>query len=99
VVGAPMTRRAAVQLAGLKPSDVLVQAVVGRVDEADQLDEPTTVQAKHVGKVDGSPDAADRFEAVVPLPHAGLLGYTVRVLPSHDLLATPAELGKIVLAE
>ncbi len=99
VVGAPMTLRAAVQLAGLDPSDVLVQAVVGRVDEADQLDEPTTVQAKHVGKVDGSADAADRFEAVVPLPHAGLLGYTVRVLPSHDLLATPAELGKIVLAE
>ncbi len=99
VVGAPMTLRAAVQLAGLEPSDVLVQAVVGRVDDADQLDEPTTVQAKHVGKVDGSPDAADRFEAVVPLPHAGLLGYTVRVLPSHDLLATPAELGKIVLAE
>jgi starch phosphorylase len=99
VVGAPMTLRAGVQLAGLDPSDVLVQAVVGRVDDADQLDSPTTVQAKHVGKVDSNPDSADRFEAVVPLPHAGLLGYTVRVLPSHELLATPAELGKIVLAE
>jgi starch phosphorylase len=35
---------------------------------------------------------------VVKLPHAGLTGYTVRVLPSHPLLASPAELGKVVLA-
>jgi len=34
----------------------------------------------------------------VPLPHAGTLGYTVRILPRHDLLASPAELGKVVLA-
>jgi len=35
---------------------------------------------------------------VVPLPFAGLTGYTVRVLPNHPLLASPAELGKVVLA-
>ena len=33
-----------------------------------------------------------------PLPFAGLTGYTVRVLPNHPLLASPAELGKVVLA-
>ncbi|MDT7565939.1 MAG: glycogen phosphorylase [Pseudonocardiales bacterium] len=95
VVGAPMTVRATVELAGLKPDDVLVQAVVGRVDESDELDEPVTVAMAHVG---GAESDGDRFEAVVPLPHAGLLGYTVRVLPRHDLLSSPAELGKIVIA-
>jgi starch phosphorylase len=95
VVGAPMTVRATVELAGLKPDDVTVQAVVGRVDESDELDEPVTVAMAHVGGADVD---GDRFEAVVPLPHAGLLGYTVRVLPRHDLLSSSAELGKIVIA-
>ncbi|MGH3825018.1 MAG: hypothetical protein ACRDRA_19605, partial [Pseudonocardiaceae bacterium] len=40
----------------------------------------------------------DRFEATVRLPHAGLLGYTVRVLPHHPLMATPAEFGLLHLA-
>jgi len=52
-----------------------------------------TVAMAHVGAADG----VDRFEAVVPLPAAGLTGYTVRVLPHHELLASPAELGKVVL--
>jgi starch phosphorylase len=94
VVGAPMTVRAAVDLGGLSPDDVIVEAIVGRVDEGDELDDTVRVAMKHVGATDG----ADRFEAVVPLPHAGLAGYTVRILPQHPLLASPAELGKVVLA-
>jgi starch phosphorylase len=58
---------------------------------------------KHVGDADGAggPGRAgggERFEATVQLPHAGLTGYTVRVLPSNPLLASPVELGKVVLA-
>jgi starch phosphorylase len=103
VVGAPMTVRAGVDLAGLKPADVCVEAAVGRVDDGDDLDDAVSVSMKHVGSdearaSDADPHSGDRFEAVVPLPHAGLLGYTVRVLPTHPLLASPAELGKIVLA-
>jgi glycogen phosphorylase len=94
VVGAPMTVRASVQLAGLDPSDVVVQAVVGHVDEADDLKASRTVAMQHVGSVEGE---GERFEAVVPLPYAGLTGYTVRVLPQHPLLASSAELGKVVL--
>ena len=102
VVGAPMTVRAAVQLAGLEPSDVSVEAVIGRVDESDDLSDTVTVAMKHVGRggggAEGVVDEGDKFEGVVPLPHAGLAGYTVRVLPAHRLLAAPAELGKVVLA-
>jgi starch phosphorylase len=46
---------------------------------------------------DGDRDG-NRFEATVRLPHAGLLGYTVRVLPQHPLMATPAEFGLLHLA-
>jgi len=58
-----------------------------------------TVPMKHVGPVDGiEHDGTERFEAAVQLPHAGLTGYTVRVLPYNPLLASPVELGKVVLA-
>ncbi|HEX3791236.1 MAG TPA: alpha-glucan family phosphorylase [Pseudonocardiaceae bacterium] len=89
-IGTEVTVRAHVDLAGLEPSDVDVQAVVGRVTDDDELSEVVTVS------MDIGPDG--RYGAQVPLRHTGALGYTVRVLPRHDLLATPAELGKVVLA-
>jgi len=94
VLGAPMTVRAEVGLAGLDPDDVLVQAVVGRADDHDELSEATVESMTPIG---AGHEGTHRFEAVVALPHAGVLGYTVRVLPRHDLLAAPAELGRVVL--
>lgn len=94
VLGAPMTVRAEVVLGGLDPAEVLVQAVVGRADDADELSESVVQEMASIGP---GHDGSHRFEAVVALPHAGVLGYTVRVLPRHDLLAAPAELGRIVL--
>ncbi|MGH3695853.1 MAG: alpha-glucan family phosphorylase [Pseudonocardiaceae bacterium] len=94
-LGSEMTVRAAVGLAGLKPEDVHVQAVVGRVDDGDELRDPLVVT---MHPVDDADVAGDRFEATLRLPHAGLLGYTVRILPQHPLLATPAEFGLLHLA-
>ncbi|HJQ47297.1 MAG TPA: alpha-glucan family phosphorylase [Amycolatopsis sp.] len=90
VVGKEVRVRAHVDLAGLDPSEVDVQAVVGRVGDTDDLHGPIAVPMESTG--------IGEFTAVLRLPHAGTLGYTVRVLPRHALLATPAELGKIVLA-
>ena len=39
-----------------------------------------------------------RFEADVPLHRAGAFGYTVRVIPHHELLSTVAELGLVTTA-
>jgi starch phosphorylase len=90
VIGATMRVRAMVDLAGLQPSDVDVQVVVGKVDDADELRDVVTVSMR------STPDG--EYQADLRLPHAGALGYTVRVLPRHDLLASPAELGRVVLA-
>jgi len=38
------------------------------------------------------------FAATTPLPVAGSVGYTVRVLPHHPMLASDAELGLVTLA-
>ncbi|OZM73932.1 glycogen phosphorylase [Amycolatopsis antarctica] len=89
-VGDEVHVRASVELAGLAESDVDVQAVVGTVADTDRLHDTVTVPM--------SPAGDGRFAAALRLPHAGSLGYTVRVLPRHDLLASPAELGRVVLA-
>jgi starch phosphorylase len=90
LLGAPVTVRARVDLAGLDPSDVDVQAVLGKVAESGELHDVVTTSM--------AADGRGGYAAELPLPHAGSLGYTVRVLPRHGLLATPAELGKVVLA-
>jgi starch phosphorylase len=90
VLGGSVTVRATVDLAGLDPDDVDVQAVIGRVTDTDDLHAVRTVSMTHGSTGD--------YTAEVMLAEAGALGYTVRVLPKHDLLATPAELGRVVLA-
>lgn len=90
LLGGQVTVRARVDLAGLDPSDVDVEVVVGRVDDNDVLHDFVTASMKPIGD--------DRYAAAVTLPHAGPAGYNVRVLPRHALLSEPAELGKVVLA-
>ncbi|MGH3794963.1 MAG: alpha-glucan family phosphorylase [Pseudonocardiaceae bacterium] len=94
-MGSAMVVRAAVVLSGLQSCDVDVQAVVGRVDDRDELRDTLVVPMKPVDPVDG---AEQLFEATMRLPHAGLLGYTVRVLPRHLLMSSPAEFGLLHLA-
>jgi starch phosphorylase len=89
VVGAPVQVHATVELAGLHADDVEVQAVIGRLGDTDELQDVVTAAM--------TPNGVGRFAASLPLPRAGAVGYTVRVLPRHELLATPAELGKVVL--
>jgi len=95
LLGSELTLTATVQLAGLKPDEVDVQAVLGRVDAADALQDPVTVDMVHSGSGDGGTDV---FSTTTPLPVAGSVGYTVRVLPHHPLLAGDNELGLVTLA-
>ena len=89
-LGSVVTIRAYVLLPGLAPSDVVVQAVHGRVDVDDRIIDPTIVTMEP-----GRQYEAERwqYEASVRLDESGSFGYTVRVMPRHEGLASPAELG------
>jgi glycogen phosphorylase len=95
VLGSKLTLTATVQLAGLRPDEVTVQAVVGRVDTRDALVDPVTVDMPYTGTAAGGDHI---FATTTPLPVAGSVGYTVRVLPHHPMLASEAELGLVTLA-
>ncbi|ORB65476.1 glycosyltransferase family 1 protein [Mycolicibacterium tusciae] len=95
VLGSELTLTATVDLADLTPDEVSVQAVLGRVDAGDTLVGPVTVPMQHTGTADGGNET---FTTTTPLPVAGPVGYTVRVLPHHPLLAGDNELGLVTLA-
>ena len=95
LLGSKLTLTATVQLAGLSPDGVSVQAVLGRVDSGDVLQDPVTVDMSHTGTAGNGNEI---FSTTTPLPLAGAVGYTVRVLPRHPMLAASSELGLVALA-
>ena len=95
LLGSQLTLTAVVALGGLSAQEVSVQAVLGRVDSTDTLQSPEYIDMTHTGPGDGGTEC---FSATTPLPLAGSMGYTARVLPRHPLLAGAAELGLVKLA-
>jgi starch phosphorylase len=95
LLGSELTLTAAVMLAGLSPEEVMVQAVLGRVDPAGMLSDPNYVDMAYSGSGEGG---AEIFSTTTPLRVSGSMGYTVRVLPHHRLLAGDTELGLVTLA-
>jgi starch phosphorylase len=93
-LGSSLTLRAEVALGNLTPDDVEVQAVYGSASADDRLIDTQTAVLRAVPNGDGT----HRFEGEIPLDRTGGYGYTVRVLPKNELLASPAELGLVASA-
>ncbi|MGO4103825.1 alpha-glucan family phosphorylase [Leifsonia sp. YAF41] len=108
-VGDELHLRAHVQLNGLRSTDVTVQVVYGRSQVGDELSDTHTADLTLAtgSDPDAAPDARpdagpgagpSLFIGTVLLNSAGGFGYTVRVLPRHDLLVSPAEMGLVAVA-
>ncbi|WP_152728290.1 alpha-glucan family phosphorylase [Goekera deserti] len=93
-IGSTLDLRAEVELPGLSPADVEVQAAYGRVDDADGLHDVTTVPMQ----LETTEGSRHWFTATLPLERTGAFGYTVRVLPHSSNMADPAELGVVSVA-
>jgi glycogen phosphorylase len=93
--GAKLVARASVALGDLSPEDVTVQLVYGTAGDDDEIIAPEF--AELVLESEPAGGAAARYAGEVELGRPGPFGYTVRVLPSHPLLAAPAEMGLITL--
>ncbi|GHF45710.1 alpha-1,4 glucan phosphorylase [Kitasatospora xanthocidica] len=94
-LGSSLALRVQVALGALEPDDVEVQVVSGRVDESDGISDACLLALKPVGGPDL--DGRTRYEGSLELCRTGPFGYTVRVLPAHPRLASPAELGLVAL--
>ena len=94
-VGEQLQVRAFVELGALSTDDVSVELVHGRAREGDELSD---VQHLTLEATDHELGAPATFSGTVTFARAGSFGYTVRVVPKHPLLASPAELGLIATA-
>ncbi len=96
-VGDTLSIRAQVEIDGISPDDLVVEVVSGRSPG----DTDFTVQSVATLTFDSHDDGKPaQYVGEIPLTRAGSFGYTVRVLPNHPLLASPAELGLVAgLAE
>ena len=92
LLGSELTLTATVQLAGLRPDEVVVQAVLGRVDSRDALIDPQTVAMTHTGTADGGDEV---FSTTTPLPVAGRSATPCGCCRINDLLAADNELGLV----
>jgi starch phosphorylase len=87
LTGKPIPMRAVANLAGLSPSDVRVEAVVGRVGVNGALEETQVMTLPAVNQQGEAWVFANEF-----IPHqTGRLGYSVRISPNHydDPLTRP----------
>jgi glycogen phosphorylase len=91
-LGAVLDVRVTTVLGDLSPEDVRVEVVYGRLGDDDELVEPSYVT---LAADDSGQAPHTRFSGSVELGHPGPFGYTVRVLPSHPLLASRADLGLV----
>jgi len=87
LTGLPIPVRAAVNLAGLSPKDVRVEAVVGRIGVNGNLEE---TQVMTLPAVDQTADGYVFLKEFVP-HQTGRLGYSLRISPNHydDPLTRP----------
>jgi starch phosphorylase len=87
LTGRPIPMRAVVNLAGLTPRDVRVEAVIGRVGVNGNLEE---TQVMSLPSVEQQGDAFVFLKEFVP-HQTGRLGYSLRISPNHydDPLTRP----------
>jgi glycogen phosphorylase len=93
-LGETVEAKVFVSLGDLSPSDVDVQVVHGRIRHEDDLVDTTVAS---LGLAETYEGGRHRFEGQVALATTGPFGYTVRVLPRNEHLASVAELGCVAL--
>ncbi len=93
-IGTTLSVRAFVSLGDLTPDDVDVQLVHGIINSEDEL---VASSVESLSPVEDYEGGRHRFDGDLTLGRSGAFGYTVRVVPKNDLLASPAELGVVAL--
>jgi glycogen phosphorylase len=93
-VGSKIHVTTQIRLGELSPDDVEVQLITGRMGSDERLYDLRVNPLPTGAEVDAG---LRRYEGWIEANHAGVIGYTVRVVPHHPLLASSAEMGLAAL--
>ncbi|MEG3861242.1 alpha-glucan family phosphorylase [Microcoleus sp. herbarium12] len=84
-----------INLMGLTPADVQVELYQGSVDANGEIVGGVPMVMEYLGE---DPHNASLYTADITYTSSGLQGLSLRVLPKHDNLSSPYELGVIIWA-
>ncbi len=87
--GEAFTAAVAVNLNGLRDSDIIVECLLGKPTEDGGVGDC----AKHILGASGTDGADTLFRGVIPMELSGLIAYKIRAYPSHPLLCRRFEMG------
>ena len=91
-IGQHVRVEAVVYTGGLSADDIAVELYYGPLDEDGQLNDGRVLPMEQTGTEDGS---RVRYAAQMPCGRTGSSGYTVRVIPQHDLLDNPRDMSMV----
>jgi starch phosphorylase len=97
LVGDKYTIESSVQLGELKPEDVEVQIYYGLVDKQSDPSN-NSISVMKLAKNSNLGNGTFRYTGSILCKDTGMQGYTLRVLPKHELMIHPYELGIVFWA-
>lgn len=97
-VGDDMRIRTMVNLQDLNPEDVAVQIYHGKIGSSGMIEEGEIIPMFPADSGKGSDGSVKQFTGAIRYFKSGRHGFTVRVLPHHDDLATPFDTGLLTWA-
>ena len=97
-VGDDMRIRTMVNLQDLSPDDVAVQIYHGKIGSTGMIEEGEIIPMFPAESGKGANGSLKQFTGAIRYFKSGRHGFTVRVLPHHDDLATPFETGLLTWA-
>ena len=95
-VGMRIPLRATVVLGALAPSDVKVELYTGKVNAQHEIQQALSLSMEYAGS---NGEGQHLFAGEFPCTNSGTYGYTLRVLPNHQDLKDPLELGLVRWAQ
>jgi len=93
-VGSQLNVKALVKLGKIRPDDVSVELYHGPVDTWGDIKDGSAVRMNY--KETSGQDGEHWFEGVMPCEKSGRRGLALRVLPRHDDIVDPYELGLVL---
>lgn len=95
-VGQDINIKAKINLGNLTPDDVLIQVYLGEVNSDGEIFDGLACELSDVKKENKH---VYYFSGKIKCKSSGLYGYTIRILPKHQNLVYPCEMGLISWAE
>ncbi len=92
----PVSVTAEIDLAALKPEDVELQLYKGKINDKGEIVDGTSYRMEYIGQDDSR---SSIYQGQIVYRSSGLQGLSLRVLPKHQNLSSPYELGLILWPE